>query len=72
MSEQEPIYPQPTRQLADQRRQFAPGPAEAFKARKRSIMRLASICGNRPMHIQLSDGTEMAQHRWLSISGSKG
>ena len=32
MSEQEPIYPQTTREVAEQRRNLAPKPAEAFKA----------------------------------------
>jgi AhpD family alkylhydroperoxidase len=37
MSEQEQIYPTATRELAEQRRNLAPGPAEAFKQFSRSV-----------------------------------
>ena len=37
MSEHEPLYPQATPALAEQRRQLAPGPAEAFRAFSRSV-----------------------------------
>jgi AhpD family alkylhydroperoxidase len=32
MPDQEPLYPAATRELAERRRQLAPGPADAFKA----------------------------------------
>jgi AhpD family alkylhydroperoxidase len=37
MSEQEQIYPPPTRELAEQRQRLAPKPAEAFKAFSQSV-----------------------------------
>ena len=36
-SDQEQIYPTVTRELAEQRRRLAPGPAEAFKAFSQSV-----------------------------------
>ncbi|MGH7501340.1 MAG: carboxymuconolactone decarboxylase family protein [Longimicrobiales bacterium] len=33
----EPLYPQPSRELAEQRSSLAPGPAEAFRAFSRSV-----------------------------------
>ncbi len=43
MNEQEPVYPKVTRQIADQRRQLAPGPAEAFRAFSRSVFAEGAI-----------------------------
>ena len=37
MSEQEQTYPHASRDLAEQRRKLAPGPAEAFKQFSRSV-----------------------------------
>jgi AhpD family alkylhydroperoxidase len=37
MSEQEPIYPQPSQEIARQRRELAPKQAEAFKAFSQSV-----------------------------------
>ena len=37
MSEQEQMYPPPTKELAEQRKRLAPKPAEAFKAFSRSV-----------------------------------
>ena len=37
MNEQEQVYPTVTKQIAEQRKQLAPGPAEAFKAFSRSV-----------------------------------
>lgn len=37
MSEQEQLYPQPTRELAEQRHGFAPGPADAFRAFSKKV-----------------------------------
>jgi len=37
MSDEKPVYPQPTRELAEQRRQMAPKPADAFKAFSQSV-----------------------------------
>jgi AhpD family alkylhydroperoxidase len=37
MPEHEPIFPHPTRELAEQRTRLAPGPAEAFRAFGRSV-----------------------------------
>jgi AhpD family alkylhydroperoxidase len=37
MSEQEQIYPFPTKDLTEQRKKLAPGPAEAFKAFSQSV-----------------------------------
>src|SRR5581483_6958000 len=37
MSEQEQVYPQATRELAEERKRLAPNPAEAFKAFSRSV-----------------------------------
>ena len=37
MSEQEQIYPETTRELAEQRKRLAPKPAEAFKAFSQSV-----------------------------------
>ena len=37
MPDQEPLYPQPTRELAEQRRRLAPGPADAFRAFSQSV-----------------------------------
>jgi len=38
MSEQERVYPQATRELAEERKRLAPRPAEAFKAFSRSVL----------------------------------
>lgn len=37
MAEQEQLFPSVTRELAEQRKTLAPGPAEAFKAFSRSV-----------------------------------
>lgn len=37
MNEQEQVYPTVTKQIAEQRKRLAPGPAEAFKAFSRSV-----------------------------------
>ncbi len=37
MAEQERLFPSVTRELAEQRKTLAPGPAEAFKAFSRSV-----------------------------------
>jgi AhpD family alkylhydroperoxidase len=37
MSEQEQVYPQATKELAEQRKRLAPNPAEAFKAFSHSV-----------------------------------
>ena len=37
MSEQEQVYPEPTRELAEQRKRLAPQTAEAFKMFSRSV-----------------------------------
>src|SRR5690242_8318081 len=37
MSEQEQVYPQATRELAEERKRLAPRPVEAFKAFSRSV-----------------------------------
>ena len=37
MTEEEQLYPSATRELAEQRKNLAPGPAEAFKAFSRSV-----------------------------------
>lgn len=37
MAEQEPLFPSVTRDLAEQRKTLAPGPADAFKAFSRSV-----------------------------------
>jgi AhpD family alkylhydroperoxidase len=37
MSEQEPMYPAATGELAEERKRLAPGPAEAFAAFSRSV-----------------------------------
>lgn len=37
MSDQTQLYPQPTRELAEERRRLAPGPADAFRAFSRSV-----------------------------------
>jgi AhpD family alkylhydroperoxidase len=37
MPEQEQLYPQATRELAEQRTRLAPGPAEAFRAFTQSV-----------------------------------
>ena len=37
MSEQEQVYPQATREVAERRKSLAPKPAEAFKAFSRSV-----------------------------------
>jgi AhpD family alkylhydroperoxidase len=37
MSEQEQLYPTATREIAEQRKQLAPKPAEAFKAFSQSV-----------------------------------
>jgi AhpD family alkylhydroperoxidase len=37
MSHREHIYPQPTREIAEQRNRLAPGPAEAFQAFSKSV-----------------------------------
>lgn len=37
MPEQQSLYPSPTRQLTDMRKQLAPGPAEAFRAFSQSV-----------------------------------
>ena len=36
-SDREDLYPHATREIAEQRRQLAPGPAEAFRAFSRSV-----------------------------------
>ncbi len=43
MNEQEQVYPSVTKQIAEQRRQLAPGPAEAFKAFSRSVFAEGAI-----------------------------
>jgi hypothetical protein len=57
MSEQEQVYPQATKELAEQRRALAPKPAEAFKAFSRSVFAegafLKESCnGNPPCEIR--------------------
>jgi AhpD family alkylhydroperoxidase len=37
MSEHEEVYPQATREIAEQRDRLAPGPAEAFRAFSKSV-----------------------------------
>jgi AhpD family alkylhydroperoxidase len=37
MSEQDQVYPQATKELAEQRKRLAPNPAEAFKAFSHSV-----------------------------------
>src|SRR4026208_1678658 len=37
MSEDEQMYPEATRQIAEQRNRLAPGPAEAFRAFSKSV-----------------------------------
>ena len=37
MSDQPQLYPQATRELADERRRLAPGPADAFRAFSKSV-----------------------------------
>ena len=37
MSKDEQVYPQATRELAEQRKRLAPGPAEAFQAFSKSV-----------------------------------
>ena len=37
MSEDEQMYPETTRQIAEQRNRLAPGPAEAFRAFSKSV-----------------------------------
>ena len=37
MAKNEQMYPQPTRDLVEQRNRLAPGPAEAFRAFSRSV-----------------------------------
>src|SRR5678816_340367 len=37
MPDHEPMYPEPTRELAEQRNRLAPRPAEAFRAFSRSV-----------------------------------
>ena len=43
MPEHDQIYPQPTRELAQQRKQLAPGPAEAFRAFSQSVFAEGAI-----------------------------
>lgn len=37
MAQDDPLYPAATREIAEQRKALAPGPAEAFKAFSRSV-----------------------------------
>jgi len=37
MPDHDPIYPEATREIAEQRNRLAPGPAEAFRAFSRSV-----------------------------------
>lgn len=37
MSDERPVYPQPTRELAEKRKQLAPKPADAFRAFSQSV-----------------------------------
>jgi AhpD family alkylhydroperoxidase len=37
MPDQEALYPQPTRELTEQRRRLAPGPADAFRAFSQTV-----------------------------------
>ncbi len=43
MSEHEQIYPEATRQIAEQRNRLAPGPAEAFRAFSKSVFAEGAI-----------------------------
>jgi AhpD family alkylhydroperoxidase len=43
MSEQDQVYPQATRELAEQRNRLAPGPAQAFKAFSRSVFAAGTL-----------------------------
>src|SRR6476661_9472459 len=43
MSEDEQMYPEATRQLAEQRNRLAPGPAEAFRAFSKSVFAEGAI-----------------------------
>ena len=43
MSEHEQIYPEATRQIAEQRKRLAPGPAEAFRAFSKSVFAEGAI-----------------------------
>ena len=43
MSEDEHMYPEATRQIAEQRNRLAPGPAEAFRAFSKSVFAESAI-----------------------------
>ena len=43
MHEHDPVYPQATRELAEQREQLAPGPAHAFRAFSQSVFAAGAI-----------------------------
>ena len=43
MSEDEQMYPEATRQIAEQRNRLAPGPAEAFRAFSKSVFAEGAI-----------------------------
>lgn len=43
MSEDEQMYPETTRQIAEQRNRLAPGPAEAFRAFSKSVFAEGAI-----------------------------
>ena len=43
MPEHDPIYPHASRELAEQRKQLAPGPAEAFRAFSQSVFAAGAI-----------------------------
>src|ERR1041385_2291985 len=43
MSENEQMYPEATRQIAEQRNRLAPGPAEAFQAFSKSVFAEGAI-----------------------------
>jgi len=43
MSEDEQMYPEATRQIAEQRKRLAPGPAEAFQAFSKSVFAEGAI-----------------------------
>ena len=45
MSEHEHVYPQATKELAEQRKSLAPHPAEAFKAFSRSVFAEGALTG---------------------------
>ena len=43
MSDDEQMYPEATRQIAEQRKRLAPGPAEAFRAFSKSVFAEGAI-----------------------------